>query len=149
MITLQLTSSAFVFAQKGIERAYIPYDRMTNFEIKPYSFVSSSVVVAIQGYKNVPHFTYLGSTDQLENVYFRLFGGYPTSVRPDHIACEQLVRIMEANGIFDKFKKSNPTLESSPDDILGQIEKLGELYKNGVLTDVEFESKKAELLKRL
>ena len=36
-----------------------------------------------------------------------------------------------------------------PDDVMGMLEKLGELKAKGILTDEEFSSKKAELLKKL
>jgi hypothetical protein len=39
--------------------------------------------------------------------------------------------------------------EPSPRDVLGEIERLGQLYQRGILTDDEFRSKKAELLGRL
>ena len=43
---------------------------------------------------------------------------------------------------------SSPQTDSSA-DIIEQIEKLAELHKSGILTDVEFEAKKAELLERI
>jgi Short C-terminal domain len=36
-----------------------------------------------------------------------------------------------------------------PDDVMATIEKLAELKAKGILTDDEFNSKKAELLKKL
>ena len=42
-----------------------------------------------------------------------------------------------------------PTPVDQTDVIMGQIRKLAELHEAGVLTSVEFESKKAELLGRL
>jgi membrane protease subunit (stomatin/prohibitin family) len=36
-----------------------------------------------------------------------------------------------------------------PDDIMATLEKLGELKAKGILTQEEFDSKKAELLKKL
>jgi membrane protease subunit (stomatin/prohibitin family) len=36
-----------------------------------------------------------------------------------------------------------------PDDVMGLLEKLGELKAKGILTDEEFSAKKAELLKKL
>ncbi len=38
---------------------------------------------------------------------------------------------------------------AKPDDVMGMLEKLGELKAKGILTDEEFSSKKAELLKKL
>jgi hypothetical protein len=37
----------------------------------------------------------------------------------------------------------------SSEDIFATLERLAELYKNGVLTDEEFAAKKAELLARI
>lgn len=42
-----------------------------------------------------------------------------------------------------------PAAASAEPDVLGQLEQLGKLRDAGVLTDAEFESKKAELLHRL
>ena len=55
---------------------------------------------------------------------------------------------MKANGIFDQFVSSEAE-ESPSADIPAMIEKLAELHRKGILTDAEFQSKKAELLKRL
>jgi len=55
---------------------------------------------------------------------------------------------MNKHKIFTKFYLK-PTTEETDCDIISQIERLGELHKAGILTDAEFESKKAELLKRL
>jgi membrane protease subunit (stomatin/prohibitin family) len=38
---------------------------------------------------------------------------------------------------------------AKPDDVMGMLEKLGELKAKGILTDEEFSAKKAELLKKL
>jgi hypothetical protein len=44
---------------------------------------------------------------------------------------------------------SRPAAPPVAPDVLEQVRKLGELRKAGVLTDAEFEAKKAELLGRL
>jgi hypothetical protein len=58
---------------------------------------------------------------------------------------------MKSNGIFDKFRKteqpSSPT--DTPSDIPTLIKQLGDLRDSGLLTDEEFEAKKAELLAKL
>jgi hypothetical protein len=41
-----------------------------------------------------------------------------------------------------------PTAAPEGDDVIAQLEKLGQLRANGVLTDAEFESQKARLLAR-
>jgi len=62
-------------------------------------------------------------------------------------ACQELMSFIKNSGIADKFIQ--PATHVQTPDILTQIEKLGELHKSGVLTDEEFEAKKAELLGRL
>ncbi len=42
-----------------------------------------------------------------------------------------------------------PASEEQTDEVLAQVEKLGELHQAGILTDEEFQSKKVELLSRL
>ena len=66
-------------------------------------------------------------------------------------ACEGLVAFMKANGIYSQFSLAKPADTNTPpqQDIPALIEKLAELHRKGILTDEEFQSKKAELLKRL
>ena len=146
--TMKLTQDAFVFAGIDPSRAYIPHEHIISFEVKPRSLVTNSVITTIQGYKTVLDFTFIGNTEQLEIVRFQVFAGIGTGFKENQM-CEQLVHIMKANGIFDKFKKTNATTTPVQDDILGQIEKLAELHKAGILTDEEFQTKKAELLKKI
>ena len=52
----------------------------------------------------------------------------------------------------DEVSESPAGPEPSPEssiDVLAQIEKLGQLHDTGVLTDEEFQAKKAELLQRV
>lgn len=61
-------------------------------------------------------------------------------------ACEEMMNFIKSNGIMKKFQ--SPQLTSAH-DIPAQIKQLAELRDAGVLTDEEFEKKKAELLARL
>ena len=148
--TMCLTPEAFVFAGTDSTRAYIPYERMVNFEIKDrIPPLTNSVMRAYMGtpYKTIIEFAFIGNTEQLE--VFRFETASSIVVSKNQQECERLLYTMKANGIFDKFQKSNSGTPSSENDILGQIEKLGELHKSGILTDEEFATKKAELLKKL
>lgn len=51
--------------------------------------------------------------------------------------------------IRGKISEFSSTQASPPIDSLAQIEKLAELNKAGVLTNEEFQNKKAELLKKI
>jgi membrane protease subunit (stomatin/prohibitin family) len=42
-----------------------------------------------------------------------------------------------------------PAAAVKPDDVMATLEKLGELKTKGILTQEEFDAKKAELLKKL
>jgi len=66
---------------------------------------------------------------------------------PNYRACKKLLEIVTLSGAFDKFIPT--AVASSSPNIMDQIERLAELHKSDALTDMEFQSKKEELLKRL
>jgi membrane protease subunit (stomatin/prohibitin family) len=45
--------------------------------------------------------------------------------------------------------EAQPAAAVKPDDVMATLEKLGELKAKGILTQEEFDAKKAELLKKL
>lgn len=62
--------------------------------------------------------------------------------------CQEFISYLRTNNYYAKFKKQDQKA-TSKDDIFTAIEKLGYLYRQGVLTFDEFQSKKEELLKRI
>ncbi len=66
--------------------------------------------------------------------------GLGAGVALGQVLAQQLSQGLQGQGVVPGIK---------PDDVLGLLEKLGELKAKGVLTDDEFSAKKAELLKKL
>ncbi len=60
-------------------------------------------------------------------------------------ACLELADLMKTYGIEQEFLGNSV----SHSDILSQIRELSDLYQAGILTETEFEAKKAELLRRI
>jgi hypothetical protein len=63
--------------------------------------------------------------------------------------CRQLIDLLRAQGILDKFEGSKAAAPSTAGDPVAQISKLAELRDAGILTEAEFQAKKAELLARM
>lgn len=64
--------------------------------------------------------------------------------------CVEFMDVLRQNGILDLFaKQENNTAAAPKEDILGQIEKLAGLKEKGIITQEEFDEKKATLLEKL
>lgn len=63
--------------------------------------------------------------------------------------CRDMMLLMQQWKIFEQFRSAAPDSNSANASILSLLENLGELHKAGVLSDKEFEEKKAELMARL
>ena len=58
--------------------------------------------------------------------------------------------VLRQNGILKKFKgEGAPAAAPQGDDVIAQIEKLSKLKESGILSEDEFNAKKAELLAKL
>ena len=63
--------------------------------------------------------------------------------------CREFMDVLRQNSILKMFKGKNDSSAQAQPDILGQIEKLAGLKAAGVLSEEEFNQKKAELLAKL
>lgn len=63
--------------------------------------------------------------------------------------CKELMDLLRRNDILDKIKKSEGGAQPVADDIPAQLEKLAKLKEAGILTEDEFNAKKAELLAKM
>ena len=64
--------------------------------------------------------------------------------------CREFMDLLREKNILNKFGRSESNGKQNQDvDIVGQIEKLAKLIEAGVLSEDEFNAKKAELLSRL
>jgi hypothetical protein len=62
--------------------------------------------------------------------------------------CKELIDLLRREDILDRLKKSNAP-ESKADDPLTQLEKLSKLKDAGILSEEEFNAKKADLLAKI
>ena len=64
--------------------------------------------------------------------------------------CREFLDVLRQNNILNKLQKPSDQTNNAPQiDIVEQIEKLAALKASGILTEEEFNAKKAELLSRL
>ncbi|MBQ3300014.1 MAG: SHOCT domain-containing protein [Ruminococcus sp.] len=66
--------------------------------------------------------------------------------------CREFMDLLRQHEITDKFiseKKNDSNTSSGGNDVLAQLEKLNQLKQAGILTDEEFNAKKADLLAKL
>lgn len=141
-----LTEQGFLFQGHDFE-FYISHDRVMRFElIKGTGFAQGFNPIWDIIKAKLFEITYLDDNNLQICVRFEM---YVSSfyIGKNYIACEELMRVMKNNSVFDKFITSSQV--SQPIDITTQIEKLSSLHESGVLTDDEFQIKKSELLKRL
>ena len=73
-----------------------------------------------------------------------------TSIYGQAGKCREMMDVLRQNGILKLFKGEEVQgAASQGDDVLAQIEKLSKMKEGGILTEEEFEKKKAELLAKL
>ena len=66
--------------------------------------------------------------------------------------CREFMDLLRQHEITDKFiseKKNDSNTSSGSNDVLAQLEKFNQLKQAGILTDEEFNVKKADLLAKL
>lgn len=142
---LSICSEGIVIEGKNFPVLCIPYSSISEF--KPTT-----------GYGSV--WRYAGSADSFHEkmihiAYKDTNGGEVllklemavavASPRANYRACRELFTFIRENGFDSKFSKE----KNQQSDIFSQIEKLSDLYRAGILTETEFEAKKAELLRRI
>ena len=63
--------------------------------------------------------------------------------------CREFMDVLRQNNILKMFKQKNTATAPAQPDVLAQIEKLAGLKAAGILSEEEFNQKKAELLQKL
>lgn len=141
----------FYFKGENFPELWIPYNMVMNFKLSRGS--GSVKRFSIYDSLNEKLFDIKHYDENNDEVVIRFeMASSLIEIR----TCKKLVELRQVNKIFDKFATAKPSVVStavipvsSADEILSQIEKLGQLHKSGILIDEEFETKKAELLGRL
>lgn len=124
-----VTDRRVLFTEQGMMRSRLedfPYDRVTSVQTES-GMVYGKLTIFSSGNKTV-----------IERI------------APKERATEigDYVRTRIGAGVSTPQPASAPAAEAPP-DVMQQLQQLGSLRDSGVLTDAEFEAKKAELLQRL
>ena len=146
-ISMHFYDNGFLFRGENFRELWIPHNIIIDFKI------SSGWGSAI-GYGGVAN----ALSEKIINIDYvtvngdRFFLKFEMAVSIHHIkndnVCKELFGLMYQHKIFNKFLR--PYSAGKPQsDTPTLIQKLSSLHKQGILTDDEFKTKKAELLKRL
>ena len=148
-ISMYVYSNGFLFAGNRFPQLWIPYKSVTDFKLSTGFGSRLSYCQFDAFYEKMIHITY-HSAEGLITAKFEMAVAYLMQ-SSNYRACKDLVAVLKANGIYSQFSLAKPDGANTPpqQDIPALIEKLAELHQKGILTDEEFQSKKAELLKRL
>ena len=144
-ITMELFSEGFRFYGNNFPELWIPHSSVSEFKISRdgLSLWKSSTVSYFD--ERMIDIFYLNNEGEKVTIKVEIppppFIFVPFTVR------EELKAVMNEHNIFDKFASAQ--VANPSDEILSQIEKLAEMHKSGILTDEEFQAKKAELLSRI
>lgn len=159
---LNIMEDSFIFkpelqAKKdwfGEENFVIPYDKVTKFEIVKRQVSMTEAMLSSNGDTK--------SLEQLNNINISYIDGEGaeqmarvemltgTTVYGQAAKCQELVDLLREKKILSKLnKEKSESAQSAGDDVLTQIEKLASLKEKGLLSEDEFNQKKAVLLEKL
>ncbi|MDE6950561.1 MAG: SHOCT domain-containing protein [Lachnospiraceae bacterium] len=134
----------------------IPYDRVVSLEIVERVISTAESILGSGNnnndlrQKNVMEIKYLDEADNEFVVRNEMLTGF--TVMGQARVCLEMLDLLRTNGIMKQFKgtESNRSNNASGgDDVLKQIEKLAALKESGIITEEEFNRKKAVLLEKL
>ena len=137
----------------GDELFTIPYDRVVKFEIvkrqvsnTEFLLSSSSDTKSLEQENNI-QITHLDDEgNELMTRVEMLTGG---SVYGQAQKCRELLDLLRENKILGRLNKDTSKPAAPADDPLEQLKKLNALKEAGILSDEEFNAKKAELLSKV
>ncbi len=132
----------------------IPYEKVIKFEIVKRQVSMSEAMLSSNGdtksleQENNIQITYLDETGNQQMTRVEMLTGL--SVYGQAEKCRELLDLLREHKILDKLNKSSSALPNqNGNDTLAQLEKLAELKTKGILSEDEFNIKKAELLAKM
>lgn len=159
---LNIMEDSFIFkpeslAKKqwfGEENFVIPYDKVVKFEIVKRQVSTAEALLSSNGdtksleQLNNINISYLDDEGAEQMVRVEMLTG--TTVYGQAAKCQELVDLLREKKILNKLnKEKSESVQSAGDDVLAQIEKLASLKEKGLLSEDEFNQKKAVLLEKL
>ena len=138
----------------GDELFTIPYDKVIKFEIVKRQVSMTEAMLSSNGdtksleQENNIQITYLDDTGNQQMTRIKMLTGI--SVYGQAEKCRELLDLLREHKILDKLNKDT-SAPAAPGggDMLAQLEKLADLKAKGILSDDEFNAKKAELLAKM
>lgn len=130
----------------------IPYADITDIRIEKRTISTSEMLLgagndANQQQENVVVLEYNDKDGKKATLRVEMLTG--VTIYNQAAKCKELMDLLRRNEILDKIKKSEGGAAPVADDIPAQLEKLAKLKDAGVLTEDEFNAKKAELLAKM
>lgn len=137
----------------GDELFTIPYDRVVKFEIvkrqvsnTEFLLSSSSDTKSLEQENNI-QITHLD--DEGNELMTRVEMLTGVSIYGQAQKCRELLDLLRENKILGKLNKDTSKPAAPADDPLEQLKRLNALKEAGILSDEEFNAKKAELLSKV
>lgn len=130
----------------------IPYDDITDIRIEKRSISTAEMFLgagndANQQQENVIVLEYNDKDGKKATLRVEMLTG--VTIYNQAAKCKELMDVLRRNDILDRIKKSEGGAKPVADDIPAQLEKLAKLKEAGILTEEEFNAKKADLLAKM
>ncbi len=135
-------------SEEFFEDLVIPYDTVQDFEIVKRTVSMSEGLMSSNSQNlavdNNIEITYLDSNQEELTLRLEMLTGF--SVDGQAVKCKEMLDILKQHKILKRLKKDSSSPAVVADDIPTKIKKLNELKEAGLLSEEEFQKKKAELL---
>ena len=130
----------------------IPYDDITDIRIEKRTISTTEMFLgagndANQQQENVIVLEYNDKDGKKATLRVEMLTG--VTIYNQAAKCKELMGLLRRNDITDRIKKSEGGAKPVADDIPAQLEKLAKLKEAGILTEEEFNAKKADLLAKM
>lgn len=130
----------------------IPYDDITDIRIEKRTISTTEMFLgagndANQQQENVIVLEYNDKDGKKATLRVEMLTG--VTIYNQAAKCKELMDVLRRNDILDRIKKSEGGANPVADDIPAQLEKLAKLKEAGILTEEEFNAKKADLLAKM
>lgn len=134
----------------------IPYEYVVSVELAPKQLGAARAVLGglnsrqLNQLNNI-HITYILKGRELV-LRLEMWTAGITTLSATANRCRKLMDLLHTEGILEKFKGSGAAVQATLGPVVSgadEIRKLAELRDSGILTEGEFQTKKAELLARM
>lgn len=161
-IGLNVMEDKFVFKPEylaktewfGEENLEIPYEQVSKFEIVKRQVSTAEALMSSNGdtksleQENNIQITYTDSNGDEHVLRVEMLTG--TTIYGQANKCREMMDLLREHKILKILnKEESKSNNSSSDDVLTQLEKLSSLKEKGIISEDEFNSKKADLLAKL